>query len=102
MILNKVSFSKIKLPVYVYKVNVYDQYNNLLKKVDMEILDVASNKQYGKYKSNEHSGKLIVISEPNKEYQISIKVNGYQDFVTRSVLKNDSHLTFTMRKEVIE
>ena len=49
-----------------------------------------------------NSGKLIVISEPNKEYQISIKVNGYQDFVTRSVLKNDSHLTFTMRKEVIE
>lgn len=100
--LYKVSFSDNKLPKYVYKVNVYDESNNLLKKVDMKLVDITSKKQYGKYKSNVRNGKIIIISEPNKEYEISIKAEGYDDFLTRLILKNDNHLTFTLNKKDFE
>lgn len=95
----KVNFSKDKLPLSVYKVNVYDESNNLLKEVDMKVSNIEGEKIYKQYKSNEYTGKMILILEPNKEYEVFIQVEGYEPFVTRSVLNANNNLTYTLTKK---
>lgn len=95
-----VVFSENKLPLNVFKINVFDDSNVLLKKVDIEMIDLSSKKLFGKYKSNEINGKVIVISEPNKEYEINIKAEGYESFVTHSILNNnESNIVFSLKKK---
>jgi len=100
--LYKVSFSENKLPENLYKISVYDESNNILKNIDMRLVNVKSNKIHGLYKPNVRDGKIIVISEANIEYEISIKSQGYNDFVTRFILKKENHLTFTLTKKNVE
>lgn len=96
----KIQFTENKLPLNVYKINVFNQSNQLLKKVEINLYDLENKIRYGKYKSNEHTGKMIVISEPDKEYEITIQAEGYLPFKTRSIFNANNQLSFTLTKNI--
>jgi len=94
----EVLFSENILPLNVYQINVFDEKNKIIKNVDISLVELETKKRFGKYKSNEYNGKMIIISETNKEYEITIKADGYQTFITQSVLNENKQLTFTLSK----
>lgn len=77
-----VSLSGSTTPLDVYSIYVLDELsNNIVKEVEMDIVDLATKKITGLYKSNERTGKLLFISESKKEYQVIIRANGFKTFV---------------------
>ncbi|MCW3083643.1 MAG: hypothetical protein JWP12_1009 [Bacteroidetes bacterium] len=96
----KVTFSPNPLPLNVYSAHVLDDKNNIIKKVELVMTDPSGKKVYGIYKSNDQTGKIIVISEPNKEYQITLKAVGYEPFTTNVVLNSDNELSYRLTNRV--
>jgi tetratricopeptide (TPR) repeat protein len=92
----KVKFSPNPLPLNVYSAHVIDENNNLIKKAEITITDLSAKTLYGIYKSNDLTGKIIIISEPNKEYQIVVKAVGYEPYVTNIILTSDNDLSYRL------
>jgi len=78
-------------------VNVYDETEELLKQVEINLSEPSSKKLYGTFKSNPNSGKVLIISEPSKEYEVTINVDGYEPLVTKSFFK-ENITSFTLKK----
>lgn len=95
----KVVFSDSILPFNVHNVYVYDQSKNLLKKAEIVLTELESDKIYGIYKSNENTGKILIISEPYKKYNLTISVDGYKSIVTTSALSSNTPVSFILSKE---
>lgn len=96
----KVVFSPDPLPLNVYNARVLDENNNLIKKAELTITDLSDKKIYGIYKSNDQTGKIIIISEPNKEYQVTVKAVGYEPFVTNIILNSDNDLSYRLTNRI--
>ncbi|MGZ4156180.1 MAG: carboxypeptidase-like regulatory domain-containing protein, partial [Bacteroidia bacterium] len=75
---------------------VVDENNNVIKKAEITVNDIATKTVYGVYKTNEQTGKMVIISEPNKEYQIVIKAVGYEPYVTNIILTSDNELSYRL------
>lgn len=96
-----VFFPVNNIPLYAYNVHVQDESNNIIKKVEITLKEVDNQNIFGIYKSNEQTGKLLIISKPKKEYQITIRSEGYKVFETKLVLnaENDISLKLTEKNE---
>lgn len=92
----RVVFSPDPLPLNVYNARVVDENNNVIKKAELTITDLSAKKVYGIYKSNDLTGRIIIISEPNKEYQVTVKAVGYEPFVTNIILNSDNDLSYRL------
>jgi tetratricopeptide (TPR) repeat protein len=80
----KVNFLDSVLPYKVQHLVVYDEQNNILKKSEVSLTDSTSGKVIGIFRSNENTGKVLIVSEPFKEYVLSIKVSGYEPLTVTS------------------
>jgi hypothetical protein len=96
----KVTFAPDPLPLNVYSARIMDENNNIIKKAEITITDLSEKKVYGIYKSNDMTGKIVIISEPNKEYQVTIKAMGYEPFVTNIILNSDNDLTYRLTNRI--
>lgn len=94
----KVRFSPDPLPLNVYAARVMDENNNPIKKAEITVTDLSTKSIYGTYKSNESSGKIVIVSEPNKEYQIIVKALGYEPYITNIILTSDNELSYRLTK----
>jgi tetratricopeptide (TPR) repeat protein len=95
-----VNLTENVVPLDVYNIYVTGENSSVLKKVELELTDIKKKEIYGTYKSNEFTGKILVISEPKKEYQITIKVEGYEPFVTTSVFDSNKELMFQLLNKI--
>ncbi|OFY87510.1 MAG: hypothetical protein A3F72_17920 [Bacteroidetes bacterium RIFCSPLOWO2_12_FULL_35_15] len=92
----QVNFSANTLPLNVYNICVFDDSDTLINKVEIALTDLAAMKLFGVYKSNPRTGKILIIAEADKEYQITIKSNGFEPFITNSVFNTDNYITYKM------
>ncbi|MGZ3866179.1 MAG: hypothetical protein ACXVC6_04190 [Bacteroidia bacterium] len=92
-----VFFSENNIPLRAYGVHVTDEQNNIIKNVEVRLVDNAKKEIYGEYRSNKETGKLLIISKPDKTYRITIEANGFEPLILNSViLANEHSLTFKM------
>jgi len=94
----KVQFSPNPLPLNVYSAHIIDENNDPIKKAEIVITDLSAKTIYGIYKSNEQSGRIVIVSVPNKEYQITIKAIGYEPYTTNIILTSDNDLSYRLIK----
>lgn len=87
------------VPVNVYNIYVKDS-TSIVRGADVQIIDFENNKIFGFYKGNENSGKILVISEANKEYEIIIKAKGYKPFMAKVVFGDDREIIYNVSKKV--
>ncbi len=97
--LYKVEFNKSIKNLKVYVVNVYDDSGMVIKNVKITLSPTPSVKATGIYKSNEQTGKMIIISEPVREYELTINANGYKSYTTIIVLNDNYQLSFKLEKQ---
>jgi tetratricopeptide (TPR) repeat protein len=97
----KVNFLDSVLPYKVHNLYVYDALKNVVKKSEVLLTDSASGKIYGVFKSNENTGKILIVSEPYKEYMLTITAPGYKKLVLLSEFNkaSDSPYVLQLKKE---
>lgn len=71
----QLDFIENKLPIMVYSVFVQNSKGDILNNVEITLTDKATKNKVGLYKSNELSGKILIITEPNSEVEMEIKNN---------------------------
>jgi tetratricopeptide (TPR) repeat protein len=96
-----VSFMVNNTPLDVYNLYVLDEKTNqIVKQIEIEVTDLKTKKTYGQYKSNEHTGKVLFISESKKEFQVTVKAEEYEPFVTNVVFYDfNREKFFTLKKK---
>ncbi len=93
----KVYFNDNKAILNVYNIYAADPENKVIKNVEMVFYDAKSNEIAGRYKSNTNTGKILVISRPERVYKISIVANGYENKTIESTSLNSAeNITFTL------
>jgi len=90
-----VFFPVNNIPLNAYNIHVYDESNNIIKKVELTLSELGVTGNYEIYKSNEKTGKLLVISKP-KEYQVIIQAEGYKLFKTNLILNSENEVLFRL------
>ena len=95
-----VSLKNNVVPLDVYNVYVMDESNKIIKKAELELTNIKTKEVYGTYKSNENTGKILVISEFKKEYHITIKVDGYEPFITTSVFDTNKEVMYQVSNKI--
>ena len=68
----------------------------LSKDVEIKIINIENETTYGVYKSNDKTGKLLLISPPNKEYRIIIDSPGYERLITNVVLDKNINILYKL------
>jgi hypothetical protein len=96
----KAVFSPDPLPLNVYNARVVDENNNIIKTAELTFIDLTAKSVCGIYKSNERTGRIVIISEPNKEYQVIVKAVGYEPFVTNIILNSDNDLLYRLTTRI--
>ena len=93
-----VSFPVNNFPLFVYNIHVVDETQTTLKNVEVKVTDLEKNSLYGTYKSNNITGKIVVITVPKKEYEIKINADGYEPLITKVFLENNTELSYKLTK----
>jgi len=92
-----VYFSDNNIPLMVYSVHVRDEENNIIKNVSIILTDMEKKEVFGEYKSNGLSGKILIISKPNRSFRVAIQAPGFESLILNSVLlTNEPGLTFKL------
>jgi WD40-like Beta Propeller Repeat len=101
--LYSIKFSIEEEPVDVFSLFFIDEKSNLLiTNVTMEAIDLKRKVVYGKYKASDKTGKMLFISEPQKEYKIIVTADGYEPFITNTVfLSHSPKKIFTLTKSAL-
>jgi len=94
-----VFFPVNNIPLYAYNIHVQDETNNVIKKVEITLTEVDNPNIYGIYKSNEQTGKLLIISKPKKEYQATIRSQEYKLFKTKLILNAENEITLKLTEK---
>jgi hypothetical protein len=95
----RIYFNDNKALLKVYDVYAKDENNTIIKNVEIFLTDPETNLIYGRYKSNSNSGKLIIISRPDRVYKASIQALGFETKVLEQFsLKASEEITFTLKK----
>ncbi len=95
----KVNFLDSILPFNVYNLYLYDHSGTMIKNADVLLTEEPSGKMYGMYKSNENTGKILIIAEPAKAYGVTINADGYETFITTLDVMKDISTSFTLQKK---
>ena len=94
-----VSFPVIALPLNVYNIHLVDASNSVIKDAEIKIINLENESTYGIYKPNDRTGKILIISQKNKEYRIIIDAPGYEKFVSNIILDNNVNILYKLVKE---
>ncbi len=95
----KVYFNDNNAILTVYNVYVSDDTNATIKNVEIVLTDPISNEIAGRYKSNSNTGKIIIISRPDRQFKFSIQSYGYETKIIENYsLSKSIDLTFTLIK----
>lgn len=94
-----VFFPENNIPLNVYNIHVFDPSGAVINNVDIVITDMDKKALYGMYKSNQRTGKVMVISAPRKSYMIAIQAAGFEPYVTNMSFDTEIELVFTLSKE---
>jgi hypothetical protein len=94
-----VYFPVNNIPLNVYNIYVFDDSDKLIKKVDILLTDMEKKSIYGMYKSNENTGKIMVISAPGKEFRIAIQSPGYESYISNVKLVPEKENIFRLSKK---
>jgi len=95
----EISFSDNPGLSSVYSISVFDESDKVLKKVELELVNLETNELFGMYKANKKTGNVMVISEVNKEYEMTILAKGFEPFTTRVILNKDNSLSYKLKRE---
>ncbi len=93
-----VSFPVATIPLNVYNIHVVDESNSVIKDVELKVINLENESTYGVYKANDRTGKILLISQKNKEYRIIIDAPGYERFVTNISLENNVNILYKLTK----
>lgn len=93
-----VYFPVNNIPLNVYNIHVFSEGGDLLTNVNVLLTDMKKKAIYGMYKSNTNTGKIIVISAPEITYRIAIQAEGYEPYITNTLLSKENELIFKLRK----
>lgn len=88
------------IPMNVFNIYVFDDSDKLIKNVEMLLTDMDKMAVYGMYKSNENTGKIMIISPPNKEYRIAIQSEGYDPYISNVKLISEKENIFRLSKKI--
>ncbi len=83
-------------PLSVFNIHVVDELSSVIKDVEIKIINIENETTYGVYKSNDRTGKLLLISPPNKEYRIIIDSPGYERLITNVVLDKNINILYKL------
>jgi tetratricopeptide (TPR) repeat protein len=95
-----VYFPVNNVPLNVYNIYVFDDSDKLIKDVNILLTDMDKKAVYGIYKSNENTGKVMIISSPGKEYRIAIQSPGYESYISNVTLVAEKENIFKLIKQV--
>lgn len=91
-----VFFPVNNIPLYAYNIHVYDASNTIINKVKITAAEIETESVYGIYKSNEQTGKILLISKPNKKYRITIQSDHYKLVTTELILNSDYDISLKL------
>jgi hypothetical protein len=95
----KVYFNDNTAILKVYTIYVSDEANTRLKNVEIFVSDPITNELMGQYKSNPKTGKVILISRPERHFNVKIKCLGYEDQVLNNYsVSANTDLNFSLKK----
>jgi tetratricopeptide (TPR) repeat protein len=87
------------LALNVYHASILDKTDQVIPKAEVILIDVATAKTIGIYRTNMATGKVLIISEP-KEYQLMIKAEGYEPFNAHVRFGNDMDLKYKLTEQI--
>jgi tetratricopeptide (TPR) repeat protein len=91
--------SQASIPLNVYNLHVVDESNSVIKEVEIKVIELEKESVYGTYKANDKTGKILIISQPNKEYRVIIDAPGYERLVTLTTLNTNSNILYKLNKK---
>lgn len=92
-----VFFEENNIPLSVYNIHVRDEENNIIKEVEVRLTDKEQKAIVGEYRSNKESGKVLIISKPDRVYRVTVEAKGYEPLILNSVLfANETSFNFKM------
>jgi tetratricopeptide (TPR) repeat protein len=94
-----VYFPVNNIPLNVYNIYVFDDSDKIIKNVEILLTDMEKKSVHGIYKSNDVTGKAIVISPPGKEYRIAIQSPGYEPYISYVKLIPEKENIFRLVKQ---
>ena len=95
----KVFFNDNKAILKVYNVHVKNENDTVIKTVEILLSNAQTNEITGRYKSNSNTGKIIFISRPDKQYNVTIQSPGYETKQLENYSLNSlNDITFTLTK----
>ncbi|MGB3949237.1 MAG: hypothetical protein WBM13_14715, partial [Bacteroidia bacterium] len=94
-----VSFTNVtSKPLNVYNIHVVDEANSVITDVEIKAVELEKESVYGVFKANDKTGKIIIISNANKEYRMIIDAPGYERLVVVSNLNTNFNLLYKLTK----
>lgn len=94
-----VSFPNVtSKPLNVYNIHVVDEANSVITDVEIKAVELEKESVYGVFKANDKTGKIIIISNANKEYRMIIDAPGYERLVVVSNLNTNFNLLYKLTK----
>ena len=96
----KVYFNDSKSILKVFNIHVKNVENDsIINSVEIVLNDSKTGEITGRYKSNSHTGKIIVISRPDKTYKVTIESSEYEPRVIDSyTFSKEEDVVFTLKK----
>jgi hypothetical protein len=93
-----VRFPTDAMPLNVYNIHAFDESGMVINKIDILLTDMEQMKVFGMYKSNENTGKVMVISNPGKVFRLAIQAEGYEPYITMTTMGAENELIYKLRK----
>lgn len=85
-------------PLNVSNIHVVDETNSIIKDVEIKLINLENESTYGIYKANDRTGKIVIISQKNKEYRIIIDSPGFERSVMNASFENNVNLLYKLTK----
>ncbi len=93
-------FTENNIPLEVYTIHATDENGEIIHKVSVVLSDMTKKEVVGEYRSNSSTGKVLVISKPEKKYRMAIEANGYEHLILNSIqLGKETDLTFKLTRK---
>lgn len=86
------------IPLSAYNVHVFDESGKVITNVEMVLTDMPKKTIYGMYKSNENTGKIIIITIPEVSYRVAIQAKGFEPYISNIEFGSNNELIFKLKK----
>lgn len=89
-------FEENNIPLSVYNMYMEDEQHMIIRDVTVRISDNEEKTIVGEYHSNKESGKVLIISRPNKSYRVTVEAKGFEPLIIDPLLF-DKETSFTFK-----